>query len=416
MNTNLQIAKTHLLSKKRQSLIAMLGVMFGIAMFTLMISVMTGVNDFLEETMLTSTPHIHLYKDLTAERKSIADEVYTGEDHINIVAHQKPKDEKVKIRNAGLIVDAIRADPRVLGVSPSLTTQVFYNYGPVQISGLVEGVNIEDENKLFDLKKKIKSGVMEDLLTTNDGILMGRGLAKKLNVQVGDRLNITTPLGALITVKIVGTYAYGVGAIDNVKSYASLKTVQKLLKKDSRYITDIKLKLNDLNSSKKVAAEYASRFGYKAEDWETANATVLLSFTIRNIMTVVVVSTLLIVAGFGIYNIMSMTINNKLKDIAILKATGFAGRDIVEIFLGQSIIIGVLGAIIGIILGFSLSVLISRLPFDGGEILAMDHFPVNFKLKFYAFGIFFGIVTTAIAGYFPARKAAKIDPVVILRG
>src|SRR3954467_14871307 len=100
MNTNLQIAKTHLLSKKRQSLIAMLGVMFGIAMFTLMISVMTGVNDFLEETMLTSTPHIHLYKDLTAERSSIADEVFTGENHLNIVSHQKPKDEKVKIRNA----------------------------------------------------------------------------------------------------------------------------------------------------------------------------------------------------------------------------------------------------------------------------------------------------------------------------
>ncbi len=377
---------------------------------------MTGVNDFLEETMLTSTPHIHLYKDLTAERKSIADEVYTGSDHVNFISHQKPKDEKVKIRNAGLIEEAIRNDPRVMGVSPSLTTQVFYNNGPVQISGLVEGVNIEDENKLFDLKKKIKSGVMEDLLTTNDGILMGRGLAKKLNVQVGDRLNITTPLGALITVKIVGTYAYGVGAIDNVKSYASLKTVQKLLKKDNHYITDIKLKLNDLNSSKKVAAEYAGRFGYKAEDWETANATVLLSFTIRNIMTIVVVSTLLIVAGFGIYNIMSMTINNKLKDIAILKATGFAGRDIIQIFLGQSIIIGVIGAIVGMILGFSLCVLISRLPFDGGEILAMDHFPVNFKLKFYAFGMWFGIVTTAIAGYFPARRASKIDPVVILRG
>jgi lipoprotein-releasing system permease protein len=133
-------------------------------------------------------------------------------------------------------------------------------------------------------------------------------------------------------------------------------------------------------------------------------------------MTYIVSMTMLLVAGFGIYNIMSMTVNNKIKDIAILKATGFSGRDIVRIFLWQAVIIGMLGALVGMLLGFIFSYLVSRAPFDGGEFLSIDHFPVNFDPIYYLVGVVFAFITTLFAGYTPAKKASKVDPVAILRG
>ena len=133
-------------------------------------------------------------------------------------------------------------------------------------------------------------------------------------------------------------------------------------------------------------------------------------------LTFVVSITLLVVAGFGIYNIMNMTIANKMKDIAILKAQGFARRDIVQIFLSQSMVIGLLGALSGILLGFLLSYGLSRVPFPSNDFIGLKYFPVIFNPKHYMFGIVFGILTTFVAGFAPSLKASRIDPVAILRG
>ncbi len=413
---NIEIAKTHLFAKRKQTVIASLGVTFGIAMFILMISFMTGVNVLLEETSLTNTPHIRIYHDIEVRRKNILDDVYRNENDLNIVWHQKPKQDQVNLKNGFLIANQIEKDPNVHGVSAQVSTQVFYNYGPTPIPGIVVGVNILSEDKLYNLKSKMIQGDMESLLTSKDGILMGRGLAEKMNLNLGDHVNVTTPQGNTQLMRIVGIFKTNIGAIDNIRSYASISTVQTLMNKDNRYITDIHIKLFDLNKAKYYAKQYHAQYGYKAEDWEEANATILSSFIIRNVLTMVVVTTLLVVAGFGIYNIMNMTIYDKMKDIAILKATGFEQKDIVQVFLFQAIFIGLMGGVAGLSLGFILSYILSITPFDAGEFLSVDTFPVNMDPKFYIFGLVFGVLTTIFAGYFPSRKASKIDPVVILRG
>ncbi len=413
---NLQIAKTHLLAKKRQTIVASLGVTFGISMFITMISIMTGVNGLLEETSLASTPHVRIYHDIDSKRLSITEEVLGKRSEMVVVHHPKPKDEQNDLKNGLLIAKNIAQRSDVLGVSPQLSSQAFYTAGPAQIAGILAGVDIQAEDKLYNLSVKMRSGDLKGLETTRNGIIMGQGLAAKLNISSGDNIRITTPNGNTLLMRVVGTFRYGIGTIDNSRSYVSLATVQKLLNKNNRYITDIHIKLKDLNTSKQVAAEYSKRYGYKAEDWETANATIVTSFAIRNAMTAIVVLTLLIVAAFGIYNIMNMNVQNKLKDIAILKAVGFDAKDVIQIFLMQSGIIGVLGASLGLIMGFIITYSISKIPFDGGEFLSIDTFPVNMAAKFYVIGFVFGILTTLCAGFFPSRRASQVDPVEILRG
>jgi lipoprotein-releasing system permease protein len=414
MKLVVEIAKTHLVSKPKQTIIAMLGVTFGIGMFIALVSLMTGLNDFTEELTMTSSPDIHIYHDVTEGRPAIIESI--NQSGLNKIHHQKPKNETSKLRNAVQIAELIRKDERVSGVAPSIASQVFYNYGPVQLSGNILGVDIIEEDKLFGLQSKMKAGRIEDLKANHDGLIMGKGLARKLNVAPGDRVVITTPQGYTMTLKVVGIFQMGLGAVDNVRSYANLSTVQTILQKDHLYITDINIKLNDLTKAKSIAPEYQKMFGYKSEDWETANATFLTGNKIRNIITYSVSITLLIVAGFGIYNILNMTIYNKMKDIAILKAMGFAGKDVKQIFMIQSLVIGFVGGLLGLVIGYGLSYLISKAPFDGGDFISLDHFPVNFDPRYYMVGIVFGVMTTALAGYMPSRKAAKIDPIEILRG
>jgi lipoprotein-releasing system permease protein len=398
MKVSFQIAKTQMLARKKQTLVAMLGVTFGIGMFILMTGFMTGVNLLLEDTMLSATPHIRIYHDIKAEKKSIIDDLNQGSAFMNVTHHIKPKEEKASLKNASQIVDNLRKGANIIGVSPQLTSQVFYNFGPIQFNGTLVGVQIFEENKLFDLKSKLQEGKLENLLASSNGLLMGAGLAQKLNMRVGDKVTIATPKGVLKLMQVVGIFKFGIGAIDDFRSYAGIATVQKILQKDPRYITDISLKLKDYYEAKNIAKIYEKRFGYECEDWETSNATILFSFTLRNIITYAVSITLLVVAGFGIYNIMNMTIYEKMKDIAILKAMGFAGKDVMSIFMIQALIIGTVGALSGLLVGFLLLLWVDSVPFNTGGVLAVDTFPVNYDIQYYIIGILFGTMTTALAG------------------
>lgn len=412
------IAVTHLVSKRRQSIIAMLGVTFGISMFIIMISFMTGVNQFTEDMAMDNTPHVRIYKPIELEDKKIIsiDNPEKGNDW-HVLLHQRPKNELPKIKNGMMLMQQIESMPQVLGVAPQISSQVFFNNGPVQIPGTINGIDVKKQKELFALDKKMDYGDLDDLLKGGDVIIIGKGLAKKTNVTLGDRVSVTTPEGNNLTLKIVGIFSYGIVSMDESRCYATLATVQKILGKDPSYVTDLNIKLKDIDGARAFAANLANQLPEAhVEDWETANASLLAGTAIRNIMTFVVCATLLVVAGFGIYNIMNMNIVNKMKDIAILKATGFQGNDITGIFLLQSLMIGVAGALLGLVIGFFISYLLSITPFPAGEFFRIKTFPVNFNPIHYVTGVMFGFLTTLFAGYFPSKRASKIDPVSIIRG
>jgi lipoprotein-releasing system permease protein len=131
----------------------------------------------------------------------------------------------------------------------------------------------------------------------------------------------------------------------------------------------------------------------------------------RKLIILFVSTTILLVAGFGIYNILNMTVSSKINDIAILKAMGFKGKDVVKIFVTQALTIGAMGVIAGILMAIILITLLKRV-YLGGDI---GYFPVDYEVKKFIQGVVIGLVITFFAGYIPARKAAKIDPVDIFR-
>ncbi|MEK6479453.1 ABC transporter permease [Catalinimonas sp. 4WD22] len=411
-----QIAKTHLRARLKQTIVATLGVTFGIAVFIYMISFITGSNDFFIDIMMTNSSHVHIYKEIKAKENTLVDKVFSGDEYVNQVTHVKPESSGVNIKDGFEIVKILREDPRVFGVSPTVTSQVFYRYGSANLTGTITGIEPEQEDKLFRLGEKITTGELEGLYTTYNGIIMGKGLAEKLNVETGDRINATTPEGNTLMLQIVAIFRTGLVEIDNSLSYATIKTVQKILGENGNYLTDIKLKLHDLNTADVVAREYEKQFGYKADDWMTVNAAMMANVDLNNIIVYGVVIAILFVAGFGIYNILTMMIYEKMKDIAILKAMGFSGKDVRQIFMTEALVVGLIGGVLGLILGFLLAYAMTFVPFESDIMIEMDHLPVNFKLSYYIAGIAFGLITTTFAGYFPARKAANVDPIAILRG
>lgn len=412
----LSISKTHLLSRGKQSTIAALGVTFGIGTFIILVSFMTGLNSMLDGLILDRTPHVHIYNEIRPSEFQPLDLVDAFATDTRIIHSIKPKQNQVRIHNALPIINNLRDDPRVKGVTPQVQAQVFYVSGSIELNGIINGIKIKNEIDLFNLDNYVLNGEAADLERVDNGIILGAGVAKKMSLEIGDRVQITTPSGSLFQLKIIGLYQSGLADIDNVQSYANLKMVQRILEEGNNYITDIQVKLNDINLSEQMAAEISRNFNLTAIDINTANAQFEAGSTIRNIITYAVSITLLVVAGFGIYNILNMMIYEKMNDIAILKATGFSGGDVQRIFISQAMIIGFAGGLLGLIFGFFVSVLIDNAPFKIDALPTIDTYPVNFNGYYYLIGVIFALTATFFAGYFPARRAKKIDPVDIIRG
>jgi lipoprotein-releasing system permease protein len=419
---NLEVARTHLLSRKKQTIIAILGVTFGISLFILMISFMKGVDDYYHDSMLMSTPDIRMYGDIPPDPGiSIAGEYFRrkGNEHTDplvMMYDKRPRIIPKGIKDPFSIIRQVRKDPKVVAVSPVLSTPVVFQNGNSMLNGLIEGVDMIEELKLSGLAGKMYKGQAESLSRTNRSILLGKGLSDKLNAGIGDMVELRSPSGDIGRYKVVGIFQYGMGMIDNVRAYMRLEDIQQLLGKTPDYVTDIHVKLKNMDEAGAVAASLSKRYGYAAMDWATANASVLAGNKVRNMLTSIVSISLLIVAGFGIYNIMNMNIAGKLKDIAILKTLGYKGRDIMQIFLSQSLIIGIIGALLGLVLGYVFCRILSRTEFPKSDLIVLKYYPVRFQAGYYVFGLLFGVITTFLAGFSPSLKAARTDPVDILRG
>ncbi|MBU3662681.1 MAG: ABC transporter permease [Bacteroidetes bacterium] len=410
------ISVTLLKARLKQSIVAAVGVTFGITMFVTLLSFMSGLNNMLDGLIGNRTAHVRLYNEVKVNAKQPITLSHKDTNTHDFISSIKAANARQDIYNANKIIQNLEKDTRVLGYSRRLSTQVFFNAGASDLSGFLSGIDAEKEVKFFHFGDYITTGEAKQLMQVSNSIILGKPLAEKLMADIGDVVQVTTANGERFQLKVVAYYQSGVADYDKTQSFASNTTVQKVMGKGNGYITDLQVKLKDLSQAPAIAKEYAQVFEMDAIDIQSANAQFETGTKVRNIISYAVGISLLIVAGFGIYNILNMMIYEKMDTIAILKATGFSGTDVKRVFLMISVIIGLIGCAAGMVFSTLLINVISHIPFNSAAIPTVKTFPVVYSWVFYAIALSFTFATTWFAGWFPANKASKVDPVIIIRG
>lgn len=406
MNINTDIAKTYILVDKRQTAVAAIGVVLGMAVYIFMNSLMLALDRSSTSVIFKNNAHIRVYKE-----DKISKELVSDKDVKYLITNPKVAPKSNTIINPNLVTETILKNKNVTVVTPQVNSSVFYNNGKSQISGMAVGVKPAEANAMYDINSSIVDGDFESLATNPNGIVIGVGISSKMNLAVGNNINITSAKGVNRTFKVIAIFRSNVKALDETKSYVNLASAQQLQQEGPLYITDISVNIKNPDDAEAIGKEITQLTGYKAQSWQEANNSIVTGNKMRRIVSGLISYLILLVAGFGIYNILNMTVNQKINDIAILKAMGFKGKDVIRIFVTQALTIGIIGVIGGVLLA---AVLINTLKniYVGGDI---GYFPIEYDYTVFIRGIVFGLIITFFAGYFPARKAARVDPVDIFR-
>ncbi len=410
MNINSTIAKTYIFSNKKLTAVAVLGVLLGMSVYIFMNSLLVGFEKSSNESIFRNTSHIRVYKDDEISKVLPKNDPKSAKENY-IIINPKVVPNNNTIINPKMVLETILKQKEVVVATPQVNTNVFYNNGKSQISGLSVGIKPDEANLMYDIKSFMVDGDLDLLKSNPNGIVIGSGISEKMNLAIGDNINLTSSKGINRNFKVVGIFKTNNSAIDKTKSYINLSASQQLLKEGNSYITDINVNINDPEKAEIVAKKLTQLTGYKAEGWKQANETVMAANKMRKIIITFVSFTILLVAGFGIYNILNMTVSQKINDIAILKAMGFKGKDVIKIFVTQAVSIGIMGVIGGVMMATLLITILKKV-YLGGDI---GYFPVDYEPQKFLQGVVIGLIITFFAGYIPAKKAANVDPVDILR-
>lgn len=406
MNINTDIARTYLFSGKKMTAVAVLGVLLGMSIYIFMNSLLVGFDKASDENIFKNTPHIRLYNDDVISKNLVSD---TAAEYL--ISNPKVVPKVNTIINPNGIAEMVQQQKEVTVVTAQVNTSVFYNNGRTQVSGLSIGIKPEEADMMYSITSSMVEGKFETLKSDPNGIVIGIGIAEKMNLVLGDNINLTSQKGVTKNLRVAGIFRSFNSTADDTKSYVNLYTAQQLLKENNVYVTDISVNVKDPYQAAAVAEKLSQLTGYKSEDWKESNESLMALSKMRFIMINFVSTAIMLIAGFGIYNILNMTVSQKINDIAILKAIGFKGNDVIRIFVTQALSIGLIGVVGGMLMALLMITLLKKV-YIGGDI---GYFPVDYELQKFIQGVVMGLVITFFAGYIPARKAAKVDPVSIFR-
>ncbi|MDP1975552.1 MAG: FtsX-like permease family protein, partial [Alphaproteobacteria bacterium] len=271
--------------------------------------------------------------------------------------------------------------------------------------------------KVSTLDKDIFKGKLDNLLVKKNGIIIGIGVSEKLGLKMNDTVTVVSSEGVVLRMKIVGIFSTGLTTQDNRTTYVQLKKAQILLRRQN-VINNLRLRIENIDDAEIVARQIENQFGYRTESWEESNVNVLSIFKVQNLVTYSTIIAILIVSSLGIFNIISTIVFEKSRDIAILKSIGFFEEDIKKIFLVEGFLVGIIGSILGWGLGYSLCLALEQVPISvkDGAFIRIEGFYLLYTLWHYSIGAFVSITSAVLAAYLPARKAAYLKPVDIIRG
>jgi lipoprotein-releasing system permease protein len=416
----------YLKAKRQQIFISLItwisvgGVAVGVMALIVVLAVMSGFEEHLKNKILGTNAHVVVLQ-LGSQRLERYEQVLT------------------QVRRAN----------HVVAVTPFIYSQVMLSSRAQVMGVVVRGIDPEREQLVTDLAKNIREGGLErlreevarpsnaeeDTPPHPSGIVIGRELAKNLNVFLGDEVTMVSPIGTMTPAglmpkyrrfEVVAIFDSGMFEYDTTLAFISLPTAQRFFHLGEA-VTGLQVKVDDVDRAPQVAQALRHELGlpYWTRDWTEMNRNLFAALRVEKVTMFVILVLIVLVAAFNIVSSLIMKVMEKRRDIAILRAMGATKQGIMKIFMLEGLVIGtagtVAGAIGGIVLASSLErvrVLIERLfqvSVFPKEVYYFDQIPVRLQALDFTMITLAALVLSFLATLYPAWNAARLDPVEVLR-
>lgn len=410
----LALALRHLLSRKRQTLLTLTGILLGTTAYVAVSGMMLGFQTFIIRQLVDNDSHVRI-----SAREELLTEHGLDRDFFPgaAVAWLSPpsgrKDEARILYPQGWF-SRLDADPAVLAYSPQLKTQVILRRAKSSAAAALLGVHPAMQQRVTTVADYMVSGRFDDLHDAGNRIVVGRELLERLGARVSETVVVSAGKGVETPFKVVGSFRFGIKHLDESLAFAALVDVQRVNRTPSE-LTDIAVRLTDVRRASERASTWVRTSREKVQSWDQANEGIMSVFKTQDIVRYAMSVTILVVAGFGIYNVLAMTVAGKRRDIAILRSMGYEPRDVVRLFLIQGVILGSLGGLLGMVLGYGLCLRLELIEVSKDRGLGMGHMLMSYAPRIYVQGFLLAFLSSAAAAYLPSRAAGRLEPIDIVR-
>ena len=409
------IAFRYFLTHKRQSLVCIAGVTISVTMFIAMTAMMNGFTDkFIVETV-ESSGHITIKDEPRETRTPILERAYKDPNALLAVQGVKPRDTIRKIDNPTGLLGELQAIPGIVAAAPQVFGDAIVTYGTKTMNLNVRGIEPERQVRVTTIANDMLEGSFQRLRTTADGIVIGKGVADTLGAGMEDSISLASSTGGRTTARVVGIFRTGVTPVDYSRGYMLLNSAQTLLDKKN-IVNEVVVRTEDYTKAREYASLIEGVCGYRTESWQESNANFLKIFRIQTLITYIITGALLVVAAFGVLNILIMSVLERVNDIAILRSFGLSRLDIGIIYTLQGFVIGLIGATLGLGIGKLTIEGLRRIPITMEGLVRTEGLLMSEHASEYYTAFFSAVVVVLFAAAYPAWRASKYDPVEVIRG
>ena len=409
MTPPLYIALRFLTHRKRALLLSLSGVVFGVAIFICTQAQTQGFSRYFIESNIGSNGALVVRSRFRPRYEPLMVAAKNSKTTTNRRLYFEG------ITNPSEIMRVSRQFPDVISCSPVLRGTVSARAGFENATVDLYGIDPALHARTTDIVHQLIDGSFDDFRNNTSAIIIGSRLAELLQTGVGDTVQLLAPNGEFWRFNVAAIARAGIGSIDSTRIYSHAKIAQALLQQPSG-ASMIIYKLRDRNRAPVLANRFETLFQHNALSWQEREESTLQLFLTLRMSVAITVSLIILLAGFGIFNVLTMSVLAKVKEIAILRSMGYRRRDISAIFLWQGALIAVAGSVVGCVLGALMTWGVSHIPIRLRGLLYTNYFLVTWDWRHYAFATLLALLAVFIASYVPARRAAELPPVVTIRG
>ncbi|MBI3316750.1 MAG: ABC transporter permease [Candidatus Omnitrophica bacterium] len=412
----IELAFRYLLARRRQTVLMLLGFFFGSAAFVLLSGIMLGFRYYLVYQLINNDAHVHIQaREEFLTEHSLDASFYgmlTGRVFWNVPPSGKKDSDLVE--NPQAWYERLEKDPRVVAYTPRLSTAVLFSKGKATATATLIGCDPKSQTQVTTLGDYVTEGKFDALALGGNQIAIGERLRKKLGVTLSQNVLVSVAEQKPVPFKVVAIFSTGNQIFDE-QAYGSLEDVQAVNQTPNE-IDEIAVRLVDYKSSSAVAKSWSLLSEEKIESWDQKNANIYSVFRIQDAVRFLSIGSIMIVAGFGIYNVLNITVIQKRKDIAILRSMGYTTRDIVLIFFAQGLALGIAGTTLGLLFGYAFSFFLETIRIGAGPLgIGVDHLIVSREFPIYLQSAFLALSSASLASILPAATAGKLTPIEIIR-